>query len=147
VVAFAGSFSPTGAGYAPEPSSGGCLLPKRLCDTRAVQTSRLLRLSPTRVEPVSFAVPRAQKLQAYFQDDLFPPAPTGDSSLTAAAWLGGASAGPVVRDLNAAGLPLLSERPAEVKTVSHGQVTKQRMDHVSGCTVDALWLRCRCTAG
>jgi hypothetical protein len=58
---------------ASSPISGYCLLPKKACDVRNIEVTRLLKLTGDAVVPVKFFLPRADHLKKYFQDDVFPP--------------------------------------------------------------------------
>ena len=65
-----------------------------------MEVNRLLLLTRKSVERVSFSLPRADKLRAFFQDDVFGPCPVApDAPLAASAWLAGANAMPAMRSL------------------------------------------------
>ena len=49
------------------PLCGLTMLPKTSCDVRGVETARLLRLTTSTVDPISFVLPRSDALKAYFQ--------------------------------------------------------------------------------
>ncbi|KAG5192143.1 hypothetical protein JKP88DRAFT_204540 [Tribonema minus] len=80
-------------------AKGMAMVPKRGLDVMRCETARLLKLTTSSVEPLSFVVPRKSDA---FQDDLFPPAFSGTPSLTADQWLAGANKPPVTMDLNPA---------------------------------------------
>jgi hypothetical protein len=69
-----------------EPVAGICMLPKRTCDVRNVEVARLLKLTTDALTPISFRVPRADHLKAYFHDDLYPPVRAARSLATAPEW-------------------------------------------------------------
>lgn len=69
-----------------EPFAGVCMLPKRCCDVRNVEVARVLKLTSDSVTPISFKVPRADHLKAYFHDDLFAPVRARSSLATVPDW-------------------------------------------------------------
>lgn len=69
-----------------EPIAGVCLLPKRVCDVRSVEVARLLKLTADSVVPLHFRVPRAEHLQNYFHDDVFPPVRARHTEVTVSDW-------------------------------------------------------------
>ena len=81
------------------PLCGIAMLPKRCCNVREIEVAKFLCLSQTSVQPVSFYLPRSEALKAYFQDDIYGPAPTGDTNLNAAAWFGNENQDPVLQSL------------------------------------------------
>jgi hypothetical protein len=54
-----------------DPIAGICMLPKKVCDIRSIEVSRLLKLTTDSVIPISFHVPRADYLKDYFHDDIY----------------------------------------------------------------------------
>ena len=77
-----------------ENAKGAAFLPKQCCDVMGCEVNRLLSLSETMIQPVSFTVPRREKLK--FHADLFPDTTDGaPASVTAADWLGGQDGTPV----------------------------------------------------
>jgi hypothetical protein len=73
------------------PQIGMGWLPKLACNVGECEIAVMLKATPSQVEPISFKVPRKSDL---FQEDLFPPTPGQEASLTAAAWQGGKNADP-----------------------------------------------------
>jgi len=73
------------------PQRGMGWVPKTAVDTSICEISRLLKLTASAIEPISFTVPRKSD---QFQDDLYPPTFSGEPSLTAEQWIGGQSATP-----------------------------------------------------
>jgi len=97
-----------------EPTAGLAFLPRRVVDYKNAEWLCGLRLTPSAVETISFAVPRSTEVQGYFFDDLYPPARTGVPALSdPKEWFKGAKAeGPNRADINVENLKLLSKRPA-----------------------------------
>jgi len=62
--------------------------PKTACDTGSCEIVSIIKACKTYLEPIHFTVPRKSEL---FQDDIFPPTPGPEPSMTAAQWLGGAN--------------------------------------------------------
>lgn len=89
------------------------MLPKKRCDVKKVEVAHFLKLTPNLVEPLVFNVPRTRL--EFFQDDIYPPAATGEPALTASAWFSGTTKAPVTKSLQPAGMQLLSNAPAIVR--------------------------------
>ena len=71
-----------------EVTKGASLLPKQANNFMSCEVLRLLRLTENSAQPVSYQVPRKEKLK--FHDDLFPPTFwETPASLSASEWLGG----------------------------------------------------------
>jgi len=68
------------------PARGMAMMPKRGVDVSNCEIVRLCKLGVKTLEPIAFCVPRKSDL---FQDDLFPPAFSGEYSLTADQWIAG----------------------------------------------------------
>jgi len=68
------------------PQRGMGWVAKTGLDTSTCEIARLLKLTATAVEPISFNVPRKSDI---FQDDLYPPTFSGEASLTSAEWFSG----------------------------------------------------------
>jgi WD40 repeat protein len=84
--------STTSLGSAGETATtrGACLMPKQVNDVMNCEVLRMLRLTENSIQPVSFAVPRKEKLK--FHADLFPPTTSGAPPATSAdEWLSGAN--------------------------------------------------------
>ena len=73
------------------PQLGMCMRPKTACDTGSCEIVSIIKACKTYLEPIHFTVPRKSEL---FQDDIFPPTPGPEPSMTAAQWLGGANTPP-----------------------------------------------------
>jgi len=71
------------------PQRGMGWVAKTNVDTSTCEIARLLKVTATAVEPISFNVPRKSDI---FQDDLYPPTYSGEPSLTAAEWFSGKNA-------------------------------------------------------
>jgi len=70
------------------PARGMAMYPKRGVNVSECEIVRLCKVGVKTVEPIAFCVPRKSDL---FQDDLFPLAFSGEPTLTADEWLGGAA--------------------------------------------------------
>lgn len=73
------------------PQRGMTVMPKRSVAVSQCEIVRALKLGNKLMEPISFQVPRKSDV---FQDDIFPPAFSGEYSLTADEWLSGKNAEP-----------------------------------------------------
>ncbi|CAM9306343.1 unnamed protein product, partial [Phaeothamnion confervicola] len=69
-------------------AKGMCMVPKRGLNVMGCETARLLKLSSTGIEKLSFVVPRKSDA---FQDDLFPPTFSGTPSHTGEQWFKGSN--------------------------------------------------------
>lgn len=73
-------------------NTGIDMLPKRVCDTKVFEVARFMKLNVESVETFTFHVPRKKEQQEVFQEDLYPPVPSGrPSSLTSKDWFSGKS--------------------------------------------------------
>jgi len=73
------------------PQRGLAFYPKRSLNVSECEIARALKLTPNKVEPISFRVPRKSEL---FHDDLFPDTFSGEPSLSATEWNNGKDAEP-----------------------------------------------------
>jgi len=73
------------------PTKGIAMLPKRAVNVSECEIVRLLKLSTTKMEPISFQVPRKSEI---FQDDIFPDTFSGEYTFTAQEWLSGKNGEP-----------------------------------------------------
>jgi len=73
------------------PQRGMGWTPKTAMDLSSCEIARLLKITATACEPISFTVPRKGDI---FQDDLYPPTFSGEPSLKADEWFGGKTAEP-----------------------------------------------------
>jgi len=73
------------------PQRGMTFYPKRAMNVSECEIARALKLTPNKVEPISFRVPRKSEL---FHDDLFPDCYAGEAALDAETWLSGTDAEP-----------------------------------------------------
>jgi len=73
------------------PQRGMGWTPKTAMDLASCEIARLLKITATACEPISFTVPRKGDI---FQDDLYPPTFSGEPSLKADEWFGGKTAEP-----------------------------------------------------
>jgi len=79
-----------------DPTAAIGSMPKRGVDVNTCEIFKLFRVQGTKLEPLSFKVPRKSGL---FQDDLFPDCRSDEPSLTAEEWFGGQSAKPKTKSL------------------------------------------------
>ncbi len=99
---------------------GASLLPKQANDFMSCEVLRVLKLTENAVQPVSYQVPRKEKLK--FHDDLFPPTLWGiPASLSATDWLAGENIIPIP-------IPLDVSAAAGVTTsnISSEKITTER---------------------
>jgi len=74
-----------------EPQRGVAFVPKRAVNVTQVEVAKALKLHTTMVEPISFQVPRKADT---FQEDLYPPALSGEAALSSADFFSGKNANP-----------------------------------------------------
>jgi coronin-1B/1C/6 len=99
------------------PQRGMALVPKTAVDTSVCEIARILKVTQSAIEPISFTVPRKSDI---FQDDLYPPTYAGEPSLTAEQWKSGKNAEPKTVQLGPGFVPPSSSATA----VSFKQSTK-----------------------
>jgi len=73
----------------------GCM-PKRGVDVNTCEIVKLFRVQGTKLEPLSFKVPRKSDL---FQDDIFPDCRSDEAPLNSEQWFGGENAKPKLKSL------------------------------------------------
>jgi len=78
------------------PQRGMGWMSKLAMDLSSCEIARLLKLTASAVEPISFTVPRKGDI---FQDDLYPPTFAGEPSMDGGEWLSGKSAAPKMTSL------------------------------------------------
>jgi len=71
-------------------------MPKRGCDVNTNEIARLFRVCGSRLEPLSFKVPRKSDI---FQSDIFPDCRSDEFALTAEQWFAGENAKPKTKPL------------------------------------------------
>lgn len=86
------------------PICGAALLPKTLCDIKNVELDRMLLMTATSMERVSFSLPRTDALKEFFQDDIYRPARTAEPVLSANQWFAGETAEPAFQSLQPNGM-------------------------------------------
>jgi coronin-7 len=113
-----------------DPFAGVCMLPKRACDVREVEVSRLLKLTSDSVVPISFTMPRAENLKRYFQDDIFVPTRSTTSGGTIADWLQSEESKPQPQfvSLKPDDMTLASERPVEVQSKRQSTIFREEIN-------------------
>jgi WD40 repeat protein len=73
------------------PQRGMGWTPKKVLDLQSCEIARLLKVTGSAIEPVSFFVPRKSDI---FQDDLYPPTFSGEPTLTSRKWIDGGKGEP-----------------------------------------------------
>jgi coronin-1B/1C/6 len=91
------------------PARGMCALPKLGCKTGKCEIARLLKLTPTTMEPISFQVPR-KGADDVFQDDIFPPTAAPEPTVSAEEWFSGKTVAPKLISLEGGFKP--KDKPA-----------------------------------
>jgi len=79
-----------------DPTSAIGCMPKRGVDVNTCEIMKLFRVQGTKLEPLSFKVPRKSDL---FQEDIFPDCRSDEPSLTPQQWFGGENAKPKTKSL------------------------------------------------
>jgi len=79
-----------------DPTAAIGSMPKRGCDVNTNEIVKLFRVVGTKLEPLSFKVPRKSDL---FQEDLFPDCRSDEPALTLDQWLAGENAKPKTKTL------------------------------------------------
>jgi coronin-1B/1C/6 len=80
-----------------DPTAAIGSMPKRGVDVNTCEIVKLFRVQGTKLEPLSFKVPR--KSSDIFQEDIFPDCRSDEPSLTAQQWFQGQSAQPKTKSL------------------------------------------------
>jgi coronin-1B/1C/6 len=107
------------------PQRGMCMLPKRAVNVSQCEVVRMLKAENSRVEPISFIVPRKSDL---YQNDLYPNCFSGTPSITAEEWKAG---GNVLPDCSFCLAPGISSsagsaaRPTDFKPVVKEEKPKE----------------------
>jgi coronin-1B/1C/6 len=81
-------------------AKGMAMIPKRGLNIMACETTRMLKLTSSSIEPLRFIVPRKSDA---FQEDIFPDTFAGQPSLTADEWMAGENKPPVLMSLRPGG--------------------------------------------
>jgi len=79
-----------------DPTAAIGSMPKRGCDVNTNEIVKLFRVVGTKLEPLSFKVPRKSDL---FQEDIFPDCRSDEPSLTLEQWLAGENSKPKTKSL------------------------------------------------
>lgn len=79
-----------------EPTAAIGSMPKRGCDVNTNEIVKLFRVVGSKLEPLSFKVPRKSDL---FQEDIFPDCRSDEPALTAEQWFAGENAKPKTKSL------------------------------------------------
>jgi len=95
------------------PQRGMGWTPKLAMDLSGCEIARMLKVTATAVEPVSFSVPRKSDI---FQEDLYPPTFSGEPTLTFEEWSSGKNGEPKLIQLKP-GFEAPKQRDGDFKTV------------------------------
>lgn len=95
------------------PQRGMGWVAKTNLDTSTCEIARLLKVTASAIEPISFNVPRKSDI---FQDDLYPPTFAGEPSLSGAEWFSGKNAEPKLVQLSP-GFVSVKKADSDFKTV------------------------------
>lgn len=85
-------------------------IPKRFCEVNTCEIARFLKLSTSTVDTVSFIVPRKS---GWFQEDIYPPVPSGEPGISGKEWLAGKNAPPSTVSLKPEGAVSVFDVPEE----------------------------------
>lgn len=91
---------------------GLAMLPKRAMNVSECEIARFVKVTPDKLEPISFQVPRKSDV---FQDDIYPDTFGGEPSMTAAEYFGGKDAKP--KTISLKGGFVAKEKPADFNPV------------------------------
>jgi len=91
---------------------GLAMLPKRALNVSECEIARFVKVTPDKLEPISFNVPRKSDI---FQDDIYPDTFSGESSLSSADWVSGKNAKP--KTISLKGGFVVKEKAPEVNFV------------------------------
>jgi len=95
------------------PQRGMGWTPKLAMDLSGCEIARLLKVTATAVEPVSFSVPRKSDI---FQEDLYPPTFSGEPTLSCEEWASGKNGEPKLTQLKP-GFEAPKHKDVDFKTV------------------------------
>lgn len=101
------------------PQRGMGWVAKTSLDTSSCEIARLLKVTASAIEPISFTVPRKTDI---FADDLYPPTYAGLPSLTSAEWISGKNGEPKLVNL---GPSFVAPKKAETNFKTVAVETKQ----------------------
>lgn len=101
------------------PQRGMGWVAKTSLDTSSCEIARLLKVTASAIEPISFTVPRKTDI---FADDLYPPTYAGIPSLTATEWISGKNGEPKLVNL---GPTFVAVKKAETNFKTVAVETKQ----------------------
>jgi hypothetical protein len=96
------------------PQRGMGWTPKLAMDLSSCEIARMLKVTATAVEPVSFSVPRKSDI---FQEDLYPPTFSGEPTLSCEEWSSGKNGEPKLIQLKP-GFETFKQKDSDFKTVA-----------------------------
>lgn len=127
-----------------DPAVGVAALPKSMCDVRAIELRRFVKLTAAgRVVPIRFHVPRTRP--EFFQDDIYVPTRSQTPTQTVDEYIAGGFATPQYVDLCPPGMTRLSEAPTIEKKGPKYQL-EAKADN-SGDVTDSLFKRMNARTG
>lgn len=111
------------------PARGMCALSKLGCKTAKCEIARLLKLTPSTMEPISFQVPR-KGAEDVFQDDIYPPTAEPVPTVSADEWFSGKTVAPRLISLEGGFKP--RDKPAssfnpDVQKEDEGPATEKEL--------------------
>jgi len=95
------------------PQRGMGWAPKLSMDLNSCEIARLLKVTATAIEPISFTVPRKSDI---FQDDLYPPTFSGEPSISCEDWAKGKNGEPKLIQMQP-GIAAPKQKDTDFKTV------------------------------
>ena len=110
------------------PLCGIAMLPKTTCNVRAIEISRFLVLTQSTVTPLSFSLPRSEKLKTYFQDDVYGFVRAMTTGGSTDYYLNGGNVVPDLVSLQPSDMTKLSEKPEDIKVRPKVVDFKQKLD-------------------
>lgn len=101
------------------PQRGMGWFPKKSLDLMSCEIARMLKVTGTAIEPISFFVPRKSDI---FQDDLYPPTFSGEPTLSSKQWFSGTKGEPKTMTLSPG---FVAPKQAE-SNFTHAEPKKER---------------------
>jgi len=114
-----------------EPTAAVGMMPKRGCDASTNEIVKLFRVVGTKLEPLSFKVPRKSDL---FQEDIFPDCRSDEPTVTVEKWFAGESGKPILKSLQGGfkarvgGETTFSKRDENEPDLHHGDLAKENAE-------------------
>lgn len=109
-------------------AKGMAWVPKRGLNVMGCETARLLKLTTSGVEPLSFYVPRKSES---FQDDLYPDTASNEASHTADEWMAGSDKNPKLMSLDPAQRPASGATAKAFVAAKSAAVLQKELDEAN----------------